>query len=138
MKQIRESEVQPPSPYAEWIEAYVTAQPDRFVRGKCAAATKAMAEVFPELRRTCGFVAAPWGDDQHWWCVAPDGTVVDPTAEQFPYVGGYEEVDLANPHRRIPTGRCMHCAADVFYGDTFCSLECSQDTEEYLRTGILR
>lgn len=110
--------------YAEWIESYVTCIPNRFVRGKCAEATRKMVEEFPELRRACGFVFAPWGEDQHWWCVAPDGSVVDPTREQFPWVGGYEEVDPANPHRPIPTGRCMECGNSAYGGETFCDKEC--------------
>lgn len=118
--------------YAEWIETYVARQPNRFVRGKCSDATKEMVAAFPELRRVCGFVRAPWGDDQHWWCIAPDGSVVDPTREQFPAVFGYEEVDLANPHRPIPTGRCADCGEPTFNGESFCGSACEAATVAYL------
>lgn len=114
--------------YAEWIEGYVSAQPNRFVRGKCAEATEAMLKVFPELRRVCGFVLTHWGEDQHWWCVAPDGSIVDPTKAQFPWVANYEEVDPSAPHRPIPTGACMDCGGPAFNGDTFCSKECERAT----------
>lgn len=118
--------------YAEWIAAYV-AQHDDFVRGKCSQATKEMVEVFPELRRACGFAHVSWGSDQHWWCVAPNGSVVDPTAGQFRGAIRYEELDPNDPttRRRVPTGVCMDCGGDVFNGDTFCSPECEAATTAY-------
>lgn len=126
--------------YAEWIEQYVSFQEGRYVRGKCASATKAMVVAFPELRRVAGFahVDHQW-TDQHWWCVAPDGTVVDPTAEQFGQVGqhlvDYEELDLNDPKTRgmIPTGRCMDCGDPVYNGATFCNSECERSTDAYLQ-----
>lgn len=120
--------------YAAWIEAFVSAQPNRFVRGKCAEATLAMIEAFPELRRAAGFVHCTWGRDQHFWCVTPDGTVVDPTAEQFRAVFEYEELDLDDPEtqRRIPTGRCLDCGDDVYEGKSFCSEACEASTRAYL------
>lgn len=117
--------------YERWINAFET-EHDNFVRGKCAEATASMVIAFPELRRACGFAHTAWGEDQHWWCVAPDGKIVDPTKGQFPYVSQYEEVDLADPHRPIPTGKCMDCGAPVF-ATTFCNDACSARTEDYLR-----
>lgn len=114
--------------YAAWIEQYVSAQPSRFVRGKCADATEQMVVAFPELRRACGFVFVQWGRDQHWWCVTPDGTIVDPTAEQFGPCGvcDYEELDLSDPATlaRIPTGKCMECGDPAYLRLTFCSYAC--------------
>ncbi len=120
--------------YAAWIEAYVSAQPDRFVRGKCAEATAAMIEAFPELRRAMGFAHCTWGRDQHWWCVAPDGSIVDPTIEQFLSVCSYEEIDPNDPEalRGVPTGVCMDCGGDVYEGKTFCSEACERATLAYL------
>ena len=124
------------TPYQTWIEAYVAAQPNRFVRGLCADATQKMVAAFPELRRTCGFVQVlhPNGEheEQHWWCVAPDGAIVDPTSEQFLAVFSYEEVDPKKPHRPIPTGRCMDCGGQTYDGATFCSKECERATAEYM------
>lgn len=118
--------------YDEWIEAYVAAQPDRFVRGECKDATSKMIEAFPELRIACGFVHTTWGSDQHFWCVAPDGTIVDPTREQFPIVFQYEEIDPEKDRDRVPTGVCMDCGEPVYLGKTFCSDECEQATVAYL------
>jgi hypothetical protein len=119
--------------YADWTAAFV-AQHNGFVRGLCSEATTKMVVAFPELRRACGFatwVANRVVRDQHWWCVAPDGMIVDPTRAQF---GGqpvdYEEINLDDPNdrARIPTGRCMNCSGDVFGGATFCSDACEANT----------
>ena len=122
--------------YRAWIDAYVASQPNGFVRGKCDKATQMMVEAFPELRRVAGFAHVSWGRDQHWWCVAPDGTIVDPTASQFQ--GGladYEELDLDKDQDRIPTGVCMDCGDDTYGGKTFCSDICERATLNYLNTG---
>ena len=119
--------------YHTWINAYVASQPNGFVRGKCDEATKLMVDAFPELRRVAGFAHVWWGRDQHWWCLAPDGTIVDPTASQFP--GGladYEELDLEKDRERIPTGVCMHCGEEVYGGKLFCGDACERATLAYL------
>lgn len=115
--------------YLEWIAAYVAAR-SGFVRGACSTATLEMVEAFPELRRAGGFVFVAWGRDEHFWCVAPDGSIVDPTAAQFP--GGvfrYDELDLNDPKTReiVPTGYCMNCGGDTFKGATFCDQDCEAD-----------
>lgn len=87
--------------------------------GKCASVTLAMASAFPELRRARGFYHCDrWGRRQHWWCVAPDGTVVDPTAEQFPSMGlgEYDEVKDGEEDR-IPVGKCMNCGEELYAHD---------------------
>lgn len=118
--------------YAAWIAAYVAQH--KSVRGLCDSATKAMVIAFPELRRAAGFAHTTWGPDQHWWCVAPDGSVVDPTAAQFPVVFRYEELDLDNPAdaARVPTGVCADCGDPVYGGKSFCSAECQDATAAYL------
>lgn len=120
--------------YEEWIEFYAAQQPDRFVRGKCAEATRLMVEAFPELQRVAGFVYVPWGRDEHWWCRAPDGSIVDPTRSQFPQIYHYEELNLSDPETRklVPTGRCMDCGDDVYEGKTFCDERCEAATRAYL------
>lgn len=115
--------------YAEWIEANV---PDDGY-GACDRITRAMVKAFPELRRACGFYYDPfWGRRQHWWCVDPEGKVVDPTAAQFPSKGRceYDEIDPNDPKDRakVPTGVCMDCGEDVYNGDTFCSSACEAAT----------
>lgn len=130
------------SQFIAWIERYVAAQPHRFVRGKCAEATTLMIQDFPQLRRTGGFAhwAIPSRDihDQHWWCVTPEGIIVDPTAEQFEgsiVKVRYEELDLTKEEDRlrIPIGKCMGCGEPTFQGGyayNFCSERCENDVME--------
>jgi len=129
--------------YDAWIATYVASQPDGYVRGKCAHATQAMVEAFPELKRQAGFVHVDWGRfaldrEQHWWCVTPDGEVVDPTVSQFHfgYVHEYEPLDLDNPAdvARIPTGKCSNCGGPIYnhYDSTVCSDECHRSYCAYL------
>jgi len=126
--------------YAAWIRAYVLSE-GGFLRGKCGFAARRMVKCFPELRVAAGFVT--WAipsrpiRDQHWWCVTKDGTIVDPTAQQFegsivPLV--YEELDLNDPatRERVPTGRCMNCARDCYNDKKFCSDQCLEETTSHL------
>ncbi len=117
--------------YEEWIEQYVSSQPGRFVRGKCHIAVTKMVEQFPELRKAAGFVHCDWGEEQHWWCVAPSGALVDPTAEQFRVIYEYEELDLEDPKTkdRVPIGRCANCGERTYrssYGTYTCTKECAE------------
>ena len=116
--------------YADWIaENY----PDyESTYGQCIQATKSMTKAFPELRTAKGFLFdAQWGRRQHMWCVAQDGSIVDPTKKQFPCPVEYDEV-LPGDESRIPTGVRMDCGDDVYNGDTFCSEECEMATRAYL------
>lgn len=120
--------------HEEWIRNFEAAC-EGFVRGRCAAATAAMVESFPELRRVAGFAhwAAPNGRqirDQHWWCVDAAGAIVDPTAAQFTGPVRYEELDLGDPETltRVPTGRCMGCGGDVYDSNRHCSDACEAET----------
>ena len=46
-------------------------------RGHCEAFAKLMVQDFPELKLVRGhYLDAEWGERCHWWCVAPDGTIV--------------------------------------------------------------
>jgi len=117
--------------YAEWIAAYVEKFGD--VTGLCEEATVGMLAQFSELKRVRGHVRwqgqreKPW---PHWWCVAPDGSIVDPTVEQFPAVElVYEAWDERRPE---PTGKCHDCGDYVFGGSEFCSQKCAASTAEYL------
>ena len=114
--------------YAEWIDAYVTEHSERVVggpnrsagvRGMCASATDTMVKAFPELRQVRGH----YDGIAHWWCVAPDGSIVDPTAEQFLPGGAYVEY-----HGPDPLGKCMYCGDYVWQnigaGGSACSVEC--------------
>lgn len=108
--------------YGDWMEAHAPAHP----AGQCRAASAAMAAAFPELRVARGHYR-PWAgprDYPHWWCVAPDGTVVDPTAAQFDGVGPGDYVEHTGPE---PTGRCPHCGEYAYGGQTFCTSTCARD-----------
>lgn len=112
--------------YETWTAAYL-ARNNNFVRGKCQTAVKEMCAAFPELRPARGFVTCYWGEDQHWWCVTPNGDIVDPTATQFGGTVMYEELDMSNPrHRdRVPIGKCAYCGALTFarsYSQDFCEV----------------
>ena len=54
-------------------------------RGKCKEMCQALIEKDTTLRLVRGHYFCPvWNtDEQHWWCVKPDGSIVDPTAKQF-------------------------------------------------------
>lgn len=64
------------------------------LRGTCRTAAEQLAETDPSLSVVRGwYVDAHWGRQEHWWCVRPDGEIVDPTVEQFPtgHVPGLRE-----------------------------------------------
>jgi hypothetical protein len=120
--------------YDEWIAAYAKRM-NGLVMGRCADATKAMVEAFPELRRVPGHVdVLGWGRRAHWWCVTPAGEIVDPTESQFPCVESYEPFV---PGTVVRVGRCMNCGEDIereVYDlttapmhETFCSSSCAED-----------
>lgn len=64
-------------------------------RGKCKEMSEAAVAEDPTLRLVRGHYYCPiWGEQPHWWTVRPDGTVVDPTAAQFPSKGTGEYVEF--------------------------------------------
>lgn len=133
--------------YQQWIDQnYPTAVQ---AYGACASATLAMVGVFPELRQVKGHYLCPiWGQRAHWWCVTPDGKIVDPTAKQFPSQGTMGEYEEARPGTLIQVGVCMNCGdpiqmimAEAESGvtpPTFCSDACEKTTLAYLNGGSLR
>lgn len=96
-------------------------------RGRCKEFAEAAIAFNPSLRLVRGYYFCPiWNtEEQHWWCEAPDGTVVDPTARQFPSngLGIYREFD--------GTVECANCGKVVPEAEAsfesryaFCSYEC--------------
>jgi hypothetical protein len=62
-------------------------------RGKCKEFSEALCAEDPTLTLVRGHYLCPyWGEQQHWWCTQPDGTIVDPTKDQFPSKGAGEYV----------------------------------------------
>jgi hypothetical protein len=116
--------------YEEWITANYPTQESAY--GNCSEATLRMVGAFPELKRVAGhYYDISWGEREHWWCVAPDQRVVDPTASQFPTRGRGTYVEL-DPNDPRPTGQCLDCGDYVYDGKTFCSPECERATRAYM------
>lgn len=121
--------------YKQWIQDnYPTGQS---AYGNCATASKSMRAAFPELRITNGFLYdAMWGERAHWWLVAPDGAVVDPTRSQFPCPMDYIEISDNHPERKYPKARCYHCG-EYYYvmpelKGTMHTIECQNAYINYL------
>lgn len=134
--------------YRRWIAALLKSYAERcghcqgripcdvvHERGWCQSATAAMVVAFPELRRARGYVGRKGlnGLYPHWWCVAPDGAIVDPTVGQFAHLGKritYEEYDEAK-HGPLPTGKCPNCGEYIFDGKGLHE-ECAAEYLAYL------
>lgn len=94
------------------------------LRGKCKQYAQRVCESDPTLTLVRGWYHDPiWGSQEHWWATKPDGTIVDPTAEQFSMgsvPGLYEEFAGTYP--------CVGCGTEVeeadLYQGGFCSGEC--------------
>ena len=65
-------------------------------RGKCKEFSEELAQANPTLSVVRGYYhCTSWGEQAHWWCITPDGTIIDPTKDQFPSkgLGDYEPFD---------------------------------------------
>lgn len=95
-------------------------------RGKCKEFCEAAVAADPTLKLVRGYYwDYLWGKQPHWWTVRQDGTIYDPTKDQFPSkgMGDYEVFD--------GYFECAHCGERVkeediqTYGSyAFCSGEC--------------
>lgn len=61
----------------------------RKFRGKCKEMSESACAEDPTLTLVRGHYFCPlWNTDEaHWWCVRQDGSIVDPTKDQFPSRG---------------------------------------------------
>lgn len=120
--------------YEEWIVDWARRR-NGHVAHRCVEATREMVEAFPELRRVAGWCCYSGGFEQeHFWCVAPDGTIVDPTAAQFENIEGYREFQ---PGDEVRVGRCMNCGSGIYaaveslmdprYSRSACGSECERE-----------
>ena len=116
-------------------ELYVTAMEDKAdeqienykkFRGKCKEFCLEEQEKDPSLTLIRGHYHCPyWGEQAHWWLTKPDGTIVDPTAKQFPSKGrGYYD-----PFSGVV--ECSQCGKEMKEEEAsfesnyaFCSYEC--------------
>ena len=112
--------------YAAWMRQHVQGD----VTGRCVKWTHRMAEVFPALSLVRGHVLPigeppPTGSPQgyvHWWLVTHDGTIVDPTAAQYPWALQYIPWTEGQDE---PTGRCAQCGGDAYGWRVCCTPACS-------------
>lgn len=96
-------------------------------RGRCREFCEKAVEDDPTLRLVRGHYACPvWRTfEPHWWTVRPDGTIYDPTKDQFPSrgLGDYFEFDgwleCAECGKRIREEE-----ADIESNYAFCSYTC--------------
>lgn len=115
--------------YQNWIEQNAPKGSDAY--GKCAETTERMIKAFPELKRIRGhYYCYIWGERTHWWLQDQDGSIVDPTATQFPSGGNghYEAWDESKPE---PTGICPNCGDYCYNGSNCCSENCSTEYAAY-------
>lgn len=85
------------------------------VRYRCRELADKLVEQFPELRRAAGYYT-PLGETApvaHWWCVAPDGSIVDPSAHQFLCMG---EGEYAEVKEEIFRSSHAWAAAETYSG----------------------
>jgi hypothetical protein len=120
--------------YFNWINnKYPT--PEK-ARKQCLEATLDMVYDFPELRRLRGHILVeepfdlPPTKTTHWWCVDPDGNIVDPTAHQYPTrIIDYLPLDESKGE---PTGKCPNCG-DLCYEEQYlCTSKCEKEYMIYL------
>ncbi len=78
-------------------------------RGKCREMCEDECARDPSLTLVRGHYFCPvWNSDQpHWWCVRPDGEIVDPTAAQFPSKG----MGVYTPFDGVVT--CSQCGKEM-------------------------
>jgi hypothetical protein len=96
--------------FSLWINAkYPTKESAKL---KCAEATAAMIAEFPSLRRVRGVAMVGIHFRPHWWCIAPSGEIVDPTAHQWDRPPVFYDAlpdDAEEPH-----GKCLYCGDFLF------------------------
>lgn len=95
-------------------------------RGKCKEMSEELVKADHTLVLVRGYYHCPsWGEQPHWWCKKSDGTIVDPSKDQFPSkgIGEYVEfdgnVECSNCHKVMKEEE-----ADLQGNYAFCSYEC--------------
>ena len=113
--------------YADWIT--VNVEGDGY--GQCKEVTRQMAADLPELTRVRGhYYCWAWGERAHWWLADANGTIIDPTAQQFPSKGKGEYVPWPEGAPE-PSGICPNCGDPCYDGNTCCSGACTQSYVAY-------
>ena len=78
-------------------------------RARCKEFVDFINDLLPELKPQAGH----YGGSEHWWLVDKNGTIYDPTAEQFR--PGLEYIPYDPETTQIRLGTCMNCG-DSIYG----------------------
>jgi hypothetical protein len=115
------------SKYQKWIEVNV---PDISLglyglRGKCTEFSKMMCNEYPELTFQHGYYYCPiWREQEHSWTITPNGSIVDPTKDQFPSkgIGTYAPLEEED----WPIGKCMNCGRPCFSKNGGTAHTCSE------------
>lgn len=91
-------------------------------RGKCKEFVDAAILADNTLTAVRGHYHCPiWGEQAHWWAVKPDGSIVDPTKDQFPSKGLGEYVPFNGVVYCAECGKEMTESTCKHYGNyAFC------------------
>lgn len=95
-------------------------------RGKCREYCEAELAKDPSLKMVRGHYSCPfWGDQPHWWCVREDGSILDPTARQFPSKGHGAYIPFDGTVECSQCGKTMKEEEAPFESNyAFCSYIC--------------
>jgi hypothetical protein len=97
-------------------------------RGRCREMSEALVASDPTLTLVRGhYYDHEWGEQPHWWCRRPDGTIVDPTKDQFPSKGRGVYVEFDGIIECSECGKEMREGVDdIDYESNyaFCSTRC--------------
>ena len=95
-------------------------------RGKCKEMSEAIVASDAALELVRGHYLCPvWGEQAHWWVKKPDGTIIDPTKDQFPSKGCGQYVEFDGNLECSNCGKPMKEEdADIEGRYAFCSYEC--------------
>ncbi len=96
-------------------------------RGKCKGLASALCEKDPTLTLVRGhYICWSWGKQAHWWVTKTDGTIIDPSVDQFPepHIGEYVPFDgfieCAECGKKIKEQEASICG-----NYAFCSTSCN-------------
>ena len=95
-------------------------------RGQCKPMAEEAVRADRSLTLTRGYYHCPiWGKQAHWWATKKDGSIVDPSAAQFPSkgIGEYEPFNGCV--------KCSNCGKEMTENQAtfdsnyaFCSYKC--------------
>ena len=110
-----------------YLRGLVTQESDYIkFRGRCKEMCEAAVASDPSLRLERGHYICPfWGEQPHWWTVRQDGTIFDPTKDQFPskgigdYIPFNGMVSCAECGKEVPEEN-----ASIEGNYAFCSYRC--------------